>query len=45
MRGICVLGNWLFNQYVLDSKFVRGILIRKNKYYCLHMWIEYENYI
>ena len=45
MRGICVLGNWLFNQYVPDSKIVKRFLIRKNKYYCLHMWIEYENKI
>ena len=37
MRGICVLGSWLFNQYVPDSKIVEGFLIRKNKYYCLHV--------
>ena len=24
MRGICVLGSWLFNQYVPDSKIVKG---------------------
>ena len=41
MRGICVLGSWLFNQYVPDSKIVKGFLIRKSKYYCLHVWIEY----
>ena len=45
MRGICVLGSWLFNQYVPDSKFFRGFLIRKNKYCCLHVWIAYENKI
>ena len=45
MKGICVLSSWLFNQYVPDSKIIRGFLIRKNKYYCLHVWIEYENEI
>ena len=45
MIGICVLGSWLFNQYVPDSKIVKGFLTRKNKYYCLHVWIEYENKI
>ena len=39
MKGICVLGSWLFNQYV------KGFIIRKTKYYCLHMLIEYENKI
>ena len=29
MRVICVLGSWLFNQYVPDSKIIRGFLIRK----------------
>ena len=29
MRGICVLGSWLFNQYVPDFKNPKGILIRK----------------
>ena len=29
MRGICVLGSWLFNQYVPDSKIVKGLLNRK----------------
>ena len=29
MRGICVLGSWLFNRYVPDSKIVKGFLIRK----------------
>ena len=42
-QGICVLGTWLFNQYVQDSKIIKGFLFRKNKYYCLHLWIEYEN--
>ena len=45
MRGICVLGSWLFNQYAPDSKIVKGFLIRKNKFYCLHVWIEYKNKI
>ena len=45
MRGICVLGSCLFNQYVPDSKIVKGFLTRKNKYYCLHVWIEDENKI
>ena len=45
MIGICVLGSWLFNQYVPDSKIIKGFLIRKNKYYCLHVWNEYENKI
>ena len=29
MRGICVLGSWLLNQYVPDYKIVKGFLIRK----------------
>ena len=29
IRGMCVLGSWLFNQYVPDSKIVKGFLIRK----------------
>ena len=45
LRGICVLSSWLFNQYVPDSKIVKGFLIRRNKFYCLHMWIENENKI
>ena len=45
MLSICVLGSWLFNQYVPDSKTIKVFLIRKNKYYCLHVWIEYENKI
>ena len=45
LRGICVLGSWLFNQYVLDSKTIRGFLIRKNKCYCLHVWFEYKDKI
>ena len=45
MKGICVLSSWLFKQYVLDSKNIKAFLIRKNKYYCLHVWIEYENQI
>ena len=45
LRGICVLASWLFNQYVPDSKINKGFLIRKSEYYCLHMWIEYENKI
>ena len=40
MKGICVLSSWLFNQYVPDSKIIEGFLIRKYKYYCLHVWIE-----
>ena len=31
MIGICVLGSWLFNHYVPDSKTVKGFLTRKNK--------------
>ena len=45
MGGICALGSWLFNQYLPDSKIIKVFLIRKNKYYCLHVWIEYENRI
>ena len=30
--GICVLASWLFNQYVPNSKIIKGFLIRKNKY-------------
>ena len=45
MLGICVLGSWLFNQCVPDSKIIKGFLNSKNKYYCLHVWIEYENKI
>ena len=33
MRGICVLGSWLFNQYIPNSKIIKGFLIRKNKIY------------
>ena len=42
MKNFCVLSSWLFNQYVPDSKIFKGFLIRKNKYYCLHVWVEYE---
>ena len=45
LRGICVLGSWLFNQYNPDSKIIKGFLIRKNKFYCLHVWVEYRNKI
>ena len=45
MKGICVSSSWLFNQYVPDSKIFKGFLIRKNKYYCLHVWIDHENEI
>ena len=45
MKGICVLSSWLFNQYVPDSKIIKAFLIGKNKYYCLQVWIEYENEI
>ena len=45
IKGICVLGSWLFNQYDPDSKIIKGFLIRRNKYYCLLVWIEYENEI
>ena len=45
MKGICLLSSWLFNQYIPDSKIIKAFLIRKNKYYCLHVWIEYENEI
>ena len=31
MLGICVLGSWLFNQYVPDSKIIERFLTRKNK--------------
>ena len=43
--GICVLASWIFNQYVPNTKIIEGFLIRKNKCYCLHVWIEYENKI
>ena len=29
MLGICVLGSWLFNQYVPESKIIKEFLIRK----------------
>ena len=45
LRGNCVLASWLFNQYVPDSEIVKGFSIRKNKYYCLHVWVQYENEI
>ena len=45
MKGNCVLSSWIFNQNVQDSKIIKGFLNRKNKYYCLHVWIEYENEI
>ena len=45
MKGLCVLGSCLINQNVPHSKINKGFLIRKNKYYCLHVWIEYENEI
>ena len=45
MKSICVLSSCLFNQYVPDSKIIKGFLIRKNNYYCLLVWIEYENEI
>ena len=45
IRGVCVLASWLFNQYVPDFKIVKGFLIRINKCYCLHVWIEYKNRI
>ena len=41
MRGVCVLGRYLLNQYVPLSEFNKGFLIRNNKCYCLQMWIEY----
>ena len=45
MRGVCVLGSWLFNQYVPDSKIVKGFLIKKINiivYTCgLNMKIRY----
>ena len=37
MKGICLLSSWLFNQYVPHSKINKGLLIRKTKYYCLHV--------
>ena len=41
--GICVLGSWLFNQYVPDSKIIKGFLIRKIIVYTcgLNMKIRY----
>ena len=45
MKGICVLSSWLFNEYVPHSKIIKGFSIRKNKYYCLQVWIENENKI
>ena len=45
LRGVCVLGSYLFNHYVPDSETVRGFLIRNNKYFCLHVWIEFGNEI
>ena len=45
MLGICVSGNWLFNQYVPDSKIIKGFLIEKkiiSVYTCaLNMKIRY----
>ena len=29
LRGICVLGSWLFNRYIPGSKIIKGFLIRK----------------
>ena len=43
--GVCVLASWLFNQYIPNSKIIKGFLIRKNKCYCLHVWSEDENEI
>ena len=43
ITGICVIVSWLFNQNVPDSKIIKGFLISRNKYYCLHTWIDYEN--
>ena len=45
MRGICVLGSCLFNQYIPDSKLFNGFLNMIDKYYCLHVWIEYQSEI
>ena len=45
MKGNCVISSRLFNQYVPDSKIIKGFLIRKSKYYCLHVWLDYENEI
>ena len=40
MKSICVLSSWLFNQYVPNSKIIKGILFRKDYYYCLLMWVD-----
>ena len=45
ISGVCVLGNYLFNQYVPESKIIKNFSIRNNKYYCLHVWIENGNEI
>ena len=42
-KSICVLSSWFFNQFVRDFKIIKGFLIRKNKYFCLHVWVEYKN--
>ena len=44
MAGSCVLASYLFNQCVPNSQIVKGFLIR-GKYYCLHVWIKYNNKI
>ena len=44
MGGSCVLGSYIFNQCVPNSEIVKGFLIR-GEYYCLHMWIKYNNKI
>ena len=48
MKCIRVSTIWLVNQNVPGSKIIKGFLINKlikSKYYCLHVWIEYENEI
>ena len=42
--GCCVLAGYLFNQFIPISEIVKGFLIR-GEYYCLHMWIKYNNKI
>ena len=45
ITGVCVLGSYLFNHYIPDSNFIEGFLKRNNKFYCLLVWIEFENKI
>ena len=42
--GSCVLAGYIFNQCLPNSEIVKGFLIR-GEYYCLHVWIKYDNKI